>query len=739
MASQREIADFFKPYAKAIPAKRASPCSDDQSTDAATARKPQHANPRTPATTTRFKDVNDSPFRSPLLPRSSGSVSIPIRPSPRSKPCTQTQISTTSTRLSPRLKGPLFKSKDTQTDPIQSSASPFLFENTPNSAKRVDKNGEVVAVKGSDDEDESDTDSLYDLEDILRGTEQAPSTSSSSPPDPIDPDLEAMRRKSLFLFTNGRSVPLIGRDKLRELNSKATSYKFDITALIEDHCDDAEAEDNVAKAKHGYAATRHEKERLHSQSELDRNLLASIVRRTDNDEGDMSRLLNAVERTEAFSSNKTWRFFVFRENQESHRSPPEFPIQHVGPDSWYSCMNDHGSRERAFLSGYVTEMWATSETPVSLVDWAFGNVISEPREDVRKAYIAALKQASCWWTADHVTSSNVQDVFLRLGACKEAVQCFSSVEPVMHFPSEPQFVEPSHLLSAINMFVAICPDLGPSVFETFACLLARMAIDTNLMNDCRISVVIESALSTVMELQGQKANTDVARALMDDVGQNVHDPYLQAQLLKNIHPTSPIAAKVRIQLARRFLLGSEAGVDWYSDSMSTISLPELTKHLHSPMYDATCRSSKAAPFDYSVLKSRAEILDIAISDGGRPSTFPSRADESTFNHQVDVLADRVKSILGSIADSGASHMRRTEAKEALQMLHFRLLYAVRTKPRPRKSVFGGQDGETFRIQQRSQGIMQKFLARKKEKGMEGSKESRGSSSSGGSSKLPKSE
>ena len=60
-------------------------------------------------------------------------------------------------------------------------------------------------------------------------------------------------------------------------------------------------------------------------------------------------------------------------------------------------------------------------------------------------------------------------------------------------------------------------------------------------------------------------------------------------------------------------------------------------------------------------------------------------------------------------------MRRTEAKEALQALHYRLLYAVRTEPRPKKNVFGGRDGDEWRIEEKQKDFMQSYLAKRKQK------------------------
>lgn len=58
-----------------------------------------------------------------------------------------------------------------------------------------------------------------------------------------------------------------------------------------------------------------------------------------------------------------------------------------------------------------------------------------------------------------------------------------------------------------------------------------------------------------------------------------------------------------------------------------------------------------------------------------------------------------------IVDSGASDMRRTEAKEVLEGLQSRLLYSVRTRPPQKKNIFGEE--ETYEGERKG---MQEFLA-----------------------------
>ena len=65
----------------------------------------------------------------------------------------------------------------------------------------------------------------------------------------------------------------------------------------------------------------------------------------------------------------------------------------------------------------------------------------------------------------------------------------------------------------------------------------------------------------------------------------------------------------------------------------------------------------------------------------------------------------------SIVDTGASHMTRTEAKDVLEAFHARLVYAVRTKQKPKTMLFGDASVES----KAGGSTIRQFLARVKEK------------------------
>ena len=135
--------------------------------------------------------------------------------------------------------------------------------------------------------------------------------------------------------------------------------------------------------------------------------------------------------------------------------------------------------------------------------------------------------------------------------------------------------------------------------------------------------------------------------------------------------------------------------DWFS---------QILHHLKG---EAEFNISEAS--DYVLLNALIPVLDIAIDSGfgdtgdipgltmlSEPPTMFDKSlgsRDQTFNLQIDALASQLRAISSRIRDGGTTHLRRTEAKGAIERLTARLEYSVRTRPKPKKGVFGGVTGE----------------------------------------------
>lgn len=148
------------------------------------------------------------------------------------------------------------------------------------------------------------------------------------------------------------------------------------------------------------------------------------------------------------------------------------------------------------------------------------------------------------------------------------------------------------------------------------------------------------------------------------------------------------------------------------DDVSTMNL--LSLYLHENRAFKIQQES-----DFHKLGSRFETLDIIIGLG--TSRFGFCGDEATnktdspistenattrqalseeetnFNSAIDKVVAELRAIAFNIRDSGAAHMRRTECKTAIEKLSYRLEFSARTRPKPKKGIFGAAEGASDSI------------------------------------------
>lgn len=168
--------------------------------------------------------------------------------------------------------------------------------------------------------------------------------------------------------------------------------------------------------------------------------------------------------------------------------------------------------------------------------------------------------------------------------------------------------------------------------------------------------------------------------IMTTAFRSITDAILRLRLLQNILASSHRLILIRRRLALACFFRDVEYLSQQADD--AIDLKGIARHLESPQF----MTSNAT--DYGELAAAIGILSIAIECGDPPSSPCAVEEEKAFNRDIDVLSLKIRSIFADIVDTGASHMGRTEAKEVLEAFQYRLSYGVRTKPPPKKSLFG---------------------------------------------------
>lgn len=142
----------------------------------------------------------------------------------------------------------------------------------------------------------------------------------------------------------------------------------------------------------------------------------------------------------------------------------------------------------------------------------------------------------------------------------------------------------------------------------------------------------------------------------------------------------------------------------HRDDEDLIDMKLITRHLRKPLFKIRNDT------DYPELAALISMLSIGIESSDRPPSDSDKQEIATYNADVDLLTRRIYEMFTHIVDTGASHMKRTEAKEVLGVFQSQLLYAIRTKPQAKKGLFDDSTAE--------RALMKGFLG-KKTRGEEG--------------------
>ncbi|KAH0563044.1 hypothetical protein GP486_002390 [Trichoglossum hirsutum] len=199
--------------------------------------------------------------------------------------------------------------------------------------------------------------------------------------------------------------------------------------------------------------------------------------------------------------------------------------------------------------------------------------------------------------------------------------------------------------------------------EYAVCILVRLTIDKCIMESGELQVRIEDAVASLV---------------------------------------SSISEEQRELVALAFFFNDSSYLTLPEDDL--LELRRITRELEKPEFSIDNNT------DYIRIASLISILDICIDNGASPSRL-DKDQETMFNIDIDNLARKLKSMFTKIVDTGASYMARTEAKEVLERVHYRLVFAVRTKERLKKSIFQSTTGIDMDNRSKPQSTMTKFLSR----------------------------
>ncbi|KAJ5242299.1 uncharacterized protein N7469_000626 [Penicillium citrinum] len=585
-----------------------------------------------------IEDSTVQPSSSPLSdppPSSNATISTPI-PDSSSGPSAQLHESL-NRNLSDHVPRP-----SPREDSFLSTASTGLSSTFDASSQRIIKGGKEVVISSDGEE----TDELEDLED--------PSTLFASSPKPASKTEPAA------------SKPIRSdRAYLAQLTAQK-KYKNDINTLVHDAVDDDEIEAKVAKIKASFAQPKKKlatPENAGDSTGINEGMLTSALGDVEEEDGPgLQRLLKAVRRTEALDQDRVWRFF---DHDPKISTTLDFPNHCFPPGSNLAALREPESRTRMILSGTLEFAASLGRLPDEFILWLFWSIPHESRDALRKAYYRIIVNVPRKFIQTHIRPNDIDTLFRQLGAKPQALELTTVVveEPVDQLPYDSRFKARPNLLSILCFIQDASELFSVDVRAHASHILLRISLDNSLAHDYTIHAKLQSALTALLENVSEVDIDDMERQLSTNLYNTVKDAQFQSRMIQHILPTSPWISLLRYRLAVSFLLQDPAP-------------PQRVR-----------RGGNEVDCDYGVVIALSQLLEVALNTSLYDIRYKQADTEKEFNAAIDQLAMQLKKNFSAMKESGASHLKRMLAKGALETLHYRLVYSVRSKPPPKKTPF----------------------------------------------------
>ncbi|CAI7617305.1 unnamed protein product [Penicillium bialowiezense] len=288
-----------------------------------------------------------------------------------------------------------------------------------------------------------------------------------------------------------------------------------------------------------------------------------------------------------------------------------------------------------------------------------------------------------------IRPADVDEVFERLGARKHALDPSHKIAPMSHhdITTAPKFKNNGPFISVLKMFREITSSLAEDTREHIIFLLLRLAVDSSLTADPEVSSELQWAIDAALDPETflQTDPNDVLHRVCSTFYNTVDDVCIQSRIGSHILPSSPWLAQLRCRLAMSFLLQRP---DPLAEPPETLlDLNRITDLLaHNKRFQVK-RFQGKSEYDWRELIALAALLNIVIDSSALELNYRGERTEKDFNADIDKLASQIKTIYCSIQVSGASHMTLTLARGDLEALHYRIIYSIRSKPPPKKTLF----------------------------------------------------
>jgi len=199
-----------------------------------------------------------------------------------------------------------------------------------------------------------------------------------------------------------------------------------------------------------------------------------------------------------------------------------------------------------------------------------------------------------------------------------------------------------------------------------SCLLVRVALDDRVPRYSNILTALEDSLGQIMDRVSEDVWPEHSKSIAYNLMDTVHTSLFRKRILGILPTISP-----RVHLFYRRLANAFVFEDISYMTCPFEDLVKLSRFTNELLNARQYRINRDT--DYVNLQSALHVMDLAI-DSGATAGVASENDR-----EVDALVDVVKRMFSKIVDTNAQNLRRTEAKDILERIQFRLAFSVRSR------------------------------------------------------------
>lgn len=560
-----------------------------------------------------------------------------------------------------------------------------------------------MAVTNSDsDSMDQDDDELDEIEEMIKRKRLRMTLPSGRPqtPRPLSPGQPSEMRE---LRSSRRDNKPASSKSRKPAPPPEKKYKFSLADIGSMHKTETEWGEKKKEYERQALQEMEDEKGPEANSEgRHKASLDQIANQLEGEHGDAQAktgIVRAMQRMDALEEEVHCHFF-----QTTHLRPsrPEFPV-HVLKENkqWTAVMKDQTTREHAFTSGFVADLTQILLLPDEIIAWVLQELLYETQPQLSLAYVYALETH---FKKRPTSLEPLRETFLHNAGWTNHTPALEIKGSV--FTEHRNSSDKSSALSATrwcSILVGKIAEILPIAEQrNWLHLLMLVLIDRDVQENIIVKFEVQTSLTALIDaVPAAEFNATVRNVGLSVIG-NVNNAIVLNLLLQSLPSTIPQMHTLKRRIALSYIMKSHAYLTDDLDSLSITSdvVARLRTNKNFKIREHT---------DFAAMGARVAILDMATGAGfsdfgffpegseekadtpvigtGMARRPPPSGDEIAFNDAIDTLASELRGLASNIRDAGAAHMQRTECKGMIEKLAYRLDYAARTRPKPKRSAF----------------------------------------------------